>query len=451
MPTTSPRPRIPIPRQWSRLIQSATLHIIALAQYALVYTRSWAGNSSSQRVQLAGRVNQLEQEVGLLREEIRIKDARMGRVPASQRPHYHPTERLAILELRAARGWSVARVASVFQVTAATISSWTKRVDEDGPGTLLQTREPVNKFPDFVRGAVQRLQTLCPLMGKLKIAQVLARAGLHLSATTVGRIRREEPATPPAPPHQPTETMPSARRVTAKRPNHVWHVDLTVVPTAAGMWASWLPFALPQCWPFCWWLGIVVDHYSRRALGSAVFKKQPTSVQVRQFLGRVIATIGTAPKYLVTDSGVQFTCAAFKPWCRRHGIRHRKGAVGRPGSIAVVERFIRTFKDGCTRLLPVVPLTRCALRRELDWFVRWYNAHRPHTTLSGATPDEVYFARGPACRAPRFEPRPGWPRASPCASPQTLVKGQPGVALELTVTCLGRRRHLPLVSLKRAA
>jgi hypothetical protein len=26
--------------------------------------------------------------------------------------------------------------------------------------------------------------------------------------------------------------MPSIRRVTAKRPNHVWHVDLAVVPTA---------------------------------------------------------------------------------------------------------------------------------------------------------------------------------------------------------------------------
>ena len=38
--------------------------------------------------------------------------------------------------------------------------------------------------------------------------------------------------------------MPSARIVTANRPNHVWHVDLTVVPTNAGFWVPWLPFAL---------------------------------------------------------------------------------------------------------------------------------------------------------------------------------------------------------------
>jgi hypothetical protein len=47
--------------------------------------------------------------------------------------------------------------------------------------------------------------------------------------------------------------MPSARRVTAKRPNHVWHVDLTTVPITTGFWTSWLPFALPQFSPFCWW------------------------------------------------------------------------------------------------------------------------------------------------------------------------------------------------------
>jgi DNA-directed RNA polymerase specialized sigma24 family protein len=61
---------------------------------------------------------------------MRIKDARTARIPAHQRPHYLPTERLAILELRAARGWSLAQTAAVFQVTTGTIASWTKRLDE---------------------------------------------------------------------------------------------------------------------------------------------------------------------------------------------------------------------------------------------------------------------------------------------------------------------------------
>jgi hypothetical protein len=35
----------------------------------------------------------------------------------------------------------------------------------------------------------------------------------------------------------------------------------------------------------------------------------------------------------------------FSGWCRERGIRPRFGAVGRQGSIAVVERMIRTVND----------------------------------------------------------------------------------------------------------
>jgi hypothetical protein len=37
---------------------------------------------------------------------------------------------------------------------------------------------------------VQRFQKLSPHLGKGKITQILARTGLHLATTTVGRIRR---------------------------------------------------------------------------------------------------------------------------------------------------------------------------------------------------------------------------------------------------------------------
>src|SRR5262249_52249696 len=156
--------------------------------------------------------------------------------------------------------------------------------------------------------------------------------------------------------------------------------------------------------------------------GIAVFLKQPTSEQVRRFLGRVIVAAGAAPKHLVSDSGVQFRCESFAAWCGRYKIRRRFGAVGTTGSIAVIERFTRPLKDECTRRFPIVPLSRRSFQRELSLFIDWYNADRPHTTLAGVTPDERYFGRRPACHKSRFEPRPNWPRGSPCAAPQTLVK-----------------------------
>ena len=64
---------------------------------------------------------------------------------------------MAILELKAARAWSLAQTAKVFLVEPVTVASWMNRIDEGGPTALVQLREPVNKFPDFVRYIVQRL------------------------------------------------------------------------------------------------------------------------------------------------------------------------------------------------------------------------------------------------------------------------------------------------------
>ena len=129
-------PRSAVPKRWTRSIQSALIHVMSLGHYALVRTRSWAANGSSDRVRLSAKSDQLENEIRLLREEIRIKDARLARIPALRRPHYQPTERLAILELRALRGWSLAQTARVFHVTLATIASWFTRLDEEGPTAL---------------------------------------------------------------------------------------------------------------------------------------------------------------------------------------------------------------------------------------------------------------------------------------------------------------------------
>ena len=191
-----------------------------------------------------------------------------GSIEPQRRPYYKPSQRMAILELRAARGWTLQQTADAFQITAATVASWMKRLDEQEPDALVQLSEPVNKFPDYVRYIVKRLKTLCPAMGKKGIAQALARAGLHLGTTTVGRMLKEN--TPWERKADASQTPTKMRVVTSNRPNHVWHVDLTIVPTGRGFWCAWLPFALAQRFPFCWWVAVVLDHYSRRVIGFSV-------------------------------------------------------------------------------------------------------------------------------------------------------------------------------------
>ncbi len=122
-------PRVPLPNGWHRRAKSAMLHVISLAQYAVAYTRSWAANGQIARIRLKAANDQLSQHLAWLTEEIRVKDARMKRIAASKRPHYRPIERMSILELRAARAWSVQQTADAFLVTAATIASWMNRLD----------------------------------------------------------------------------------------------------------------------------------------------------------------------------------------------------------------------------------------------------------------------------------------------------------------------------------
>jgi len=384
-------PRIHLPKGWHDCVKSAVLHAIALAHYAIVYARAWAADSINARVRLAAENDRLREACALPREEIRIKDTRIAQITPQRRPHYDPHERMAILELRAARGWSLKQTADTFLVTPATVTSWMKRIDDQGANALLQLREPVNKFPDFVRYIVQRLKTLSPSMGKVKIAETLCRAGLHLGVTTVGRILQEEPQSSPG------DAAPSTRVVTAKRPNHVWHVDLTAVSTSMGFWAPWLPFALPQRWPFCWWVAVVIDHYSRRAMGFAIFRNNPPSVSIQSFLESAIANASATPKYIICDKGKQFRCDAFKAWCDGHGITPRFGAVGRHGSIALVERFILTLKNECTRII-LVPL-----------------------------------------------------RSAPCASPHAPVASHCGARIRLDVRYYSGRKHFPIVDLRHVA
>lgn len=447
MPVKSSTPAIPLPRGWSSHVKSAMLHVISLAQFAMAYTRGWAANSPNARVRLKAEHDRAQQEVALLNDELRIHRARMAQLPPHRRPYYPPTERLAILQLKAARNWSQEQTAQRFLVTAETIASWLQRIDGEGPKALVQLPEPVNKFPDFVRAMVQRLKTLCPMLGKVKIAQILARAGLHLGVTTVGRILKEKPA-----PQATAAQAPELRQriVTSKYPNHVWLADLTTLAIGSGFWASWLPFSLPQCWPFCWWIGLVMDHYSRRIMGITLFCRQPTSEAVRAFLGRIIHTAKAQPRHLVTDKGSQFWNKGFKAWCRHKGIKPRFGALGQHGSIAVTERLILTLKQNLA-WLPLIPIQRRTFLRQILELAAWYNGHRPHMSLGGRTPEEVYGRQRPANRQPRFEPRPGWPRSSPCAKPVTLVKGKPGVRLKLEVTFHGGQRNLPIVTLRHAA
>ena len=82
-----PEPRVPLPAEWPRVAKSAILHAVALAHLVVTHVHGWCADRQLRRVRLAAECERLRSEVALLREELRIKDARLARIPARNRPH----------------------------------------------------------------------------------------------------------------------------------------------------------------------------------------------------------------------------------------------------------------------------------------------------------------------------------------------------------------------------
>ena len=95
------RRKLPLPRGWNRHVRKSVLQILSLAWYTFICVRGWAAQSRSLRTRMLAEIQDLRRELSLLTEELRLKDARMSRTHARRRAYYAPTERMAILELRA--------------------------------------------------------------------------------------------------------------------------------------------------------------------------------------------------------------------------------------------------------------------------------------------------------------------------------------------------------------
>jgi hypothetical protein len=100
---------------------------------------------------------------------------------------------------------------------------------------------------------------------------------------------------------------------------------------------------------------------------------------------------------------------------RRLGVRQRFGAIGKKGSIALIERLWRTLKDTLgLRLLR--PLVAEDLTEKIELGLVHYAYFRPHQALGGATPAEIYFGRTPSHLSAIPPPR-GKPGENPMVLP----------------------------------
>jgi DNA-binding transcriptional regulator YiaG len=187
---TSDATTLPLPENWPENIHDAVRCAAHLAHWSIIECRSWCANATIPRVRAEARAERAEHALATESAIRRLNRSRLERVPARHRPHYVATERMEILQLKALNAWSAEETAQRFLVTSDTIRSWERASQDPNSSLLSLDREPVNRFPDWLGYMVGQFKTLCPGLGKKKIVEILARAGLHLSATTTWRILR---------------------------------------------------------------------------------------------------------------------------------------------------------------------------------------------------------------------------------------------------------------------
>jgi transposase InsO family protein len=275
---------------------------------------------------------------------------------------------------------SAHEAARTFRVSSGTILRWEREAqaapDRPTVGSLLKPTPPVRRFADVVRHVVHTL-ILADFPGDASVAAFLTRAGWRLSRRSIQRIRREKPvARPPSPPLPATRS----RGVRARYPHHVWMLDITEIPGLLRL--------------FSFKLAVVFDVFSRLPLAARVFLSEPNATGIARFFVSAAHRFGP-PRHSISDRGPQFTSQTFRRTLARYGVRHRYGAVGQTGSIALIERFFLTLKMIRT-LGGRPPLPRSDLERRLALFFAYYGCLRPHQGLGGSTPAEAFLGLSPA-------------------------------------------------------
>lgn len=92
-------------------------------------------------------------------------------------------------------------------------------------------------------------------------------------------------------------------------------------------------------------------------------------------------------KHIIKD---QVKTEGFSESLTSWNIKHRFGAVGQHGSIAVTERVIKTLKYEWLKRVPIIKGFK-HLGSLCDEFSYWYNEWRPHMGIEGRRPDDVYL------------------------------------------------------------
>jgi putative transposase len=249
-------------------------------------------------------------------------------------------------------------------------------------GSVYYLPRPVSETDLAIMRRLDRLHLEYPFAGSRMLRGLLVAEGCKIGRRHVRTLMRRmgiealyrrPRTTTPAPGHKIYPYLLRGMEIT--RPNQVWAMDITYVPMARGFV----------------YLAVVLDWFSRRVLSWRLSITMEASFCI-DAIEDALARYGN-PEIFNTDQGSQFTGAAFTGVLTDRGITISMDGKGAWRDNVFVERLWRSVKyeEVYLRAYESVADALQSIGRYFDF----YNAKRPHQSLDGATPDQIYFTKLP--------------------------------------------------------
>ena len=249
-------------------------------------------------------------------------------------------------------------------------------------GAVYYLPQPVGAADLALMRRLDELHLEHPFMGARRLRRQLQSGGLQVGRrhvrTLMLRMGMEALCPQPGtskrhPDHQIYPYL--LRHLAITRANQVWALDTTYIPMARGFV----------------YLTAVVDVASRMVLAHKVAVTME-ACHAREIIEQAFARFGV-PEIINTDQGSQFTAEEFTKAVLDSGGKLSMDGRGAWRDNVFIERLWRSVKYECVYLKAYDGVS--AARTDIGRYIEWFNTHRAHSSLNGATPQQAYLNLSP--------------------------------------------------------
>lgn len=301
-------------------------------------------------------------------------------------------KRLVAITAAGLPGVSVVSLCAELGISRKTFYEWRKRHDKEGPAGLEpRSRRPLSspgQIQPWLEQQIVRLREQLPLdNGAQAIWFALCRAGVEPvpHVRTIHRVLVRNGLVEPRPNRRPRTSW---RRFEYDTPNACWQIDATHWQLRSGRTV---------------WIMDLLDDHSRYMPAADAVTADTVDAAWTAFC-HAATEIGLPAKVL-SDNGLCFTggpnaatgqsgAGTFATNLAALGIVKANSRPYHPQTCGKLERAHQTLKKWLRKQPTATSLP--TLQRQLDTFRDYYNHHRPHRALHGATPAERFHATPPA-------------------------------------------------------